>query len=118
MGLTGALEELAAAAATLGIHTRTLREEELETRQHVLHLRRRHLQLRLARARALRKDDEDEHCPIEHLHLLATCLGEHVLDVAALGRRELLVEDDCAHAHRFHQSRDLVELALTDEGRR
>ena len=75
----------------LCLHPRARRQERLQPRQHVLHLRRRDLQLRLARARALRKDLQDQRCAVDDLDA-----AQRGLDVAPLRGRELVV-DDTAH---------------------
>ena len=83
--LARALEPAAAAAgaAALRVHPRARGHEGLKPRQHVPHLRRLHLQLGLARPRALRENLQDEHRPVKNLDLAAEC----VLQVAALRRR-------------------------------
>src|SRR5690606_28463163 len=60
------------------------------------------LNLALPRAGSLSEDVEDELCPVDDPHL------EGALDIARLGRRELVVEDDKVDMERFAQSDQLV----------
>ena len=83
-----------------------------EPRQRVLELRQLHLQPRLARARAAGEDVEDQLRAIHHL------APERLLEVAHLGGREVVVEDDHVGIQRFDPRLDLLELALADEGGR
>ena len=89
-----------------------MRPHPRQSRQHVLQLRQLHLHLRLARSRARRENIEYQLGAVHHP------LTGGVLDVLALCRRELVVE----HDERGIGGRDffaqLVDLALSQIGRR
>src|SRR6185437_10723429 len=76
-----------------------------EARQHVLELRELHLHLGLARSRARREDIEDELGAVHH------AAADRVLDVLALRRRQLVVEDDERRAVFLYAIAQLVDLA-------
>jgi len=81
-----------------------------EARERVLELRELHLHARLGRARARREDVEDELGAVDH------ALAELALEVLALRRRELIVEDDERRLLLDDQSLELVDLAAADVG--
>jgi hypothetical protein len=89
-----------------------VRPHARQTRQHVFELRELDLELGLARPRARREDVEDQFGAIHD------ALASGVLDVLALRRRELVVEDDERRALLVDECPELVDLSLAEIGRR
>ena len=82
-----------------------------QPRQHVLELRELHLHLRFARARARGEDVEDQLGAVHH------ALADRVLDVLALRRRQLVVEDARATPSvSLDAVAQLLDLALAEVG--
>ena len=98
--LAGSAEADAAADA------REVRPHPLEARQHVLELRQLDLHLRLRAARPRREDVEDQ------LGAVHDADAEPVLQVLALRRRQVLVEDDQRGARLLRLHLQLVDLAF------
>ena len=71
-----------------------------------------HLQLAFVALRPLGEDLEDQRRAVGNRH------AQRALQIALLGRRQRLVEDDAFGAVHLHQQLDLVGLAAADEQRR
>ena len=89
-----------------------VRPHSRESRQHVLELSELDLKLCLARSRSRREDVEDQLGAIHH------ALACRVLDVLALRRCQLIVEDDERRLRVGDERRELVDLALAEIRRR
>ena len=83
-----------------------------EPRQRVLELRELDLQPRFAGARTAREDVEDQLGAIHDLD------AERLLEIAHLGRREVVVEDRDVRVHAARDVAQLVHLAASDVVRR
>ncbi len=81
-----------------------------QPRKHVLLLGKLDLELALSRDRMHREDLEDECGAVDH-----ACLGQELLDVDLLGRREFVIEDDEVGAEFERGRGDLVGLPRSDE---
>ena len=77
----------------------------------VLELRELHLELALARLRALREDLEDQLGAVHHSP------RDHFLDVALLGGRQVVIDDHDLGLCARHQVAQLFGLALAEESR-
>src|SRR5207249_6334975 len=80
-----------------------------EARQHVVELRQLHLEPALAAARPPGEDVEDELGAVERL------AADPALEVALLGGRQLLVEEQEVDVLGLGGARDLFDLAAADE---
>ena len=103
---------LAAAHPDAAFLPRQVAPETRQARQQVLQLRQLDLKLALAGARALREDVQNERGAVEHLAV------EGLLQVAALGRGKLVVEDDRVYIGAVAVRGKLVRLAFADVGSR
>ena len=108
---------LAGAAATGGAHAadgaapglaRQVGPLPGEARQQVLELRQLHLHVGRARARVAGEDVEDDGAAVEDAHL------RELLEVAHLGRGQVVVEDDHVGPGALRQLLQLLGLALAD----
>ena len=88
-----------------------VRPHSRETWQHVLELGELDLKLGLAGPRPRREDVEDQFGAVHH------ALAGGVLDVLALGRRQLIVEDDERRILRVDERPELLDLPLPEVGR-
>jgi hypothetical protein len=66
------------------------------------------LQLTFPRAGVTRKNVEDE------LRAIDDACVQYAFDVALLGRREIMIEQNYVCGNRGHRSGDFFELALSD----
>ena len=80
-----------------------------EPRQQIVQLRQFHLEAAFPRARAPGEDIEDQLRAVDDLG------GKLLFEVALLGGREVVVENDQAGVQRLAQRRHLDDFALTDE---
>ena len=88
-----------------------VRPHARETRQHVLELGELDLQLGFAGPRSRGEDVEDQLRPVHH------ALARGVLDVLALGRPQLIVENDERRILRVDDGPELLDLSLSQVGR-
>ena len=94
-----------------------------QARQHVLDLCQLHLHPSLTGAGVVGEDVEDQFGAVDDRHLacIARFVGlrlhavENLLDVAALGRREVVVEHDEGGLGLLHRPEQFLELALADQ---
>jgi hypothetical protein len=80
-----------------------------EPREQVLELGQLHLEPRLARARPLGEDVEDQRGPVDDPHL------QLLLEIPVLGRREIVVEEQEPGALFARQAVNLFDLPLAEE---
>ena len=80
--------------------------------QHVLKLRQLHLKLALARPCVARKNVQDQLCPVKHP------AGQRRIQVAQLGRRQIVIEAHHVRLGGCDNARDLLNLAGPDQRRR
>ena len=83
-----------------------------KSRQHIFQLRQFHLQLAFAGFRMPRKNVEDELRAVNHP------LVQDALDIALLGRREIVVKQNQVGIGRSRRSGNLLQLAAADQGSR
>src|SRR6185369_2884326 len=103
-----------------GLHARKMRPRPRKARQHVLELRELDLQLAGTGLRAKREDVEDELAAVEHLDRQRAgrqVFRKRLLEVAALRRRQRIVEDHDFRVLVGDDALELLDLAASDARR-